>query len=60
MSVVSGEHIDFAVGFGSNGNDHEDTTGLAATIVAVPEPGTLSLVGAAFISLFAVRFLKKK
>ncbi len=36
LTLVLGEHIDFAVGFGSNGNDHEDTTGLDATIMAVP------------------------
>lgn len=35
LSVATGDHIDFTVGEGSNGNDHEDTTGLAATIVPV-------------------------
>ena len=60
VSVVSGEHIDFAVGFGSNGNDHEDTTALAATIVAVPEPDTLALVGTAIGGLLSLRFLKRK
>ena len=60
LSLVAGDHIDFTVGFGSNGNDHEDTTALAATIVAVPEPGTLALVGAALGGLFSLRFLKRK
>jgi hypothetical protein len=60
VSLVSGDHIDFAVGFGSNGNDHEDTTALAATIVAVPEPGTLALVSTALGALFSLRFLKRK
>ena len=60
VSLVSGDHIDFAVGFGSNGNDHEDTTALAATIVAVPEPGTLALVSAALGCLLPLRFLKRK
>jgi len=35
LSVAAGDTIDFAVGEGSNGNDHEDTTGLAASIVPV-------------------------
>ncbi len=60
QNVTTGDRIDFAVGFGSNGNDHEDTTGLAATIVAVPEPGPLGLVGAALGCLLSLRFLKKK
>lgn len=41
QNVAAGDHIDFAVGFGSNGNDHEDTTGLAASIVAVPCPNII-------------------
>ena len=36
QTLAKGDTIDFAVGFGPNGNDHEDTTGLAATIVACP------------------------
>jgi len=60
LTLVSGEHVDFAVGFGSNGNDHEDTTGLDATIVAVPEPATLSLAGLGLGCLFALRFRKRK
>jgi hypothetical protein len=60
LTLASGDHIDFAVGFGSDGNDHEDTTGLAATIVAVPEPSTLGLVGAALGCLLSLRFLKRK
>jgi hypothetical protein len=59
LNLVSGDHIDFAVGFGSNGNDHEDTTALAATIVAVPEPGTLGLVSVALGCLLSLRFLKR-
>ena len=60
VNLVSGDHIDFAVGFGSNGNDHEDTTALGATIVAVPEPGTLALVSTALGCLLPLRFRKRK
>jgi hypothetical protein len=58
QSVVAGDRIDFAVGFGTNGNHNEDTTGLSATIV--PEPGTLALVGMGLACLFSLRFLKRK
>ena len=58
QNLTAGDTIDFAVGFGSNGNDHEDTTTLAATIV--PEPGTSGLVGAGLGCLFVLGFLKRK
>src|SRR5579862_5525019 len=35
QNITTGDHIDFAVGFGGNGNNFEDTTVLAASIVAV-------------------------
>jgi hypothetical protein len=41
QNVTAGDHIDFAVGWGSNGNQHDDTTGLAASIVAVPCPNII-------------------
>ena len=43
LAVLSGHTIDFAVGFGSDGNYFYDSTGLSATINAVPEPGTFVL-----------------
>jgi hypothetical protein len=57
-SLVAGDHIDFAVGFGSDGSDHDDMTALAASVV--PEPGTLGLVGAGLSCLLSFRFLKRK
>jgi PEP-CTERM motif len=57
-SLSAGDRIDFAVGFGSNGDNHDDTTGLSATIV--PEPGTLALVAMGLASLLSFRFLKRK
>jgi hypothetical protein len=39
QNLRKGDTIDFAVGFGPNGNDHEDTTGLAASIVPCPRTG---------------------
>lgn len=60
QSLAAGDRIDFAVGFGDNGNDFEDTTGLTATIVAVPEPMTVWLVGTGLVCLFSFRFLNRK
>jgi hypothetical protein len=60
QSVLAGDRIDFAVGFGGNGNDQEDVTGLSATITAVPEPGTLGLVVTGLGCLLSFRFLKRK
>jgi hypothetical protein len=58
QNLLAGDTIDFAVGFGSNGNANEDGTSLSATIV--PEPGTLGLVGMGFGCLLSLRFLKRK
>lgn len=44
LNLNAGDHIDFAVGFGSNGNFLGDTTGLDATISSVPEPSGLVLL----------------
>ena len=59
QSIIAGDTIDFAVGFGSNGqNNFDDTTALSATIV--PEPTTLGLVAMSLASLFSFRFYKRK
>src|ERR1700730_8563167 len=49
LSVVAGDKIDFAVGFGVDGSASNDTTGISATISEVPEPATTSsfIAGAA-------------
>ena len=56
-SVLAGDTIDFAVGFG-DGNPNEDNTALSATIV--PEPGTLALAAIGLVGLISFRFLKRK
>jgi hypothetical protein len=60
QNLANGDRIDFAVGIGPDGNDYEDTTALAASIVAVPEPSTLGLVGAGLGCLLSFRFLKRR
>ncbi len=44
QSLTAGSTIDFAVGFGSNGNYFNDSTFLAASISVVPEPATWTLL----------------
>ena len=47
LTLAAGSQLDFAVGFGSNGNYLYDSTGLSALITLVPEPSSLTLVGLA-------------
>lgn len=48
LTLGTGDVVDFAVGFGSNGTFFSDSTGIEATItsqgsVAAPEPGSAAL-----------------
>ena len=53
QNLAQGATIDFAVGYGSDGSDHEDVTALAATIV--PEPSTVLLTISGLLSLLCLR-----
>jgi hypothetical protein len=44
LTLAGGSFLDFAVGFGGNQTYLYDSTGLSATITAVPEPTALALV----------------
>jgi hypothetical protein len=59
VNITAGDTLDFAVGVGSDGNYNEDLTALSAAI-AVPEPGTLGLVGMGLGCLLSFRFRKRK
>lgn len=51
QSPNAGDTIDFVVGFGTDGSYLGDTTGLVATIRAVPERSTWLLLGAGILGL---------
>ena len=55
LALAAGSHLDFAVGFGSNQTYLYDSTGLAATITAVPEPTILTLVVTAGLLLTMIK-----
>ena len=60
LSLSAGDHIDFAVGFGSGSNPNflGDLTALDATISAVPEPSSAVLLGFAAVTGFAFGTIK--
>ena len=44
LTLHAGDTIDFAVGYGLDGNYFDDSTGIAATLGSVPEPASLILM----------------
>lgn len=61
VSLSVGDRLDFAVGYGPNLTFFQDSTALAATIAAVPEPATMALgaIGLA-MPILAVRSRQRK
>jgi hypothetical protein len=59
VSLLAGQYIDFVVDYGTDHVYDTDFTGLSATITAVPEPGSLSLVGCALVGLLAYAWKKR-
>ena len=55
LILAAGDRIDFALGFGADGNYYSDSTGLTATLTtsasAVPEPASLALLGSGLLTL---------
>jgi hypothetical protein len=45
LSLTTGDHIDFEVGYGTDGDFTSDGTGISAQLNPVPEPSTLALAG---------------
>ncbi len=45
QTLAAGQTLDFAVGFGTDGNYYYDSTGFDVTISAVPEPSAIILMG---------------
>jgi hypothetical protein len=59
-TIAAGATLDFISGDGNDGSPNEGNTALDASIVTVPEPGTLGLVGIGLGCLLSSRFLKRK
>jgi hypothetical protein len=56
-TLAASDTVDFLVGFGSNGNFFNDSTGLAGTIstsTTAPEPGSIGLLGAGLLAIATV------
>ncbi|WP_168218990.1 PEP-CTERM sorting domain-containing protein [Limnoglobus roseus] len=52
ISLAAGGTIDFAVGYGSNGNYFFDSTGVSASVsVVTPEPASMTMMGIGLASL---------
>jgi hypothetical protein len=56
----AGQTIDFAVGYGSNGNYLQDSTGLDATLTVAPEPSQVAPFVFLAFGLGAMVVMKKK
>jgi hypothetical protein len=59
LNLNAGDHLDFAVGWG-NGTFFGDTTALAATISAVPEPSSAVLFGFAALAGLVLRAIEAR
>jgi hypothetical protein len=53
LNLNAGDHVDFAVGYGTNGNFDFDSTGLAATFQSVPEPASILLLATGIAAVIA-------
>jgi hypothetical protein len=58
LTLAQNDTIDFAVGFGTNGNYRDDNTGTHVVITVVPEPSSLALTIAG-IGLFIMSMARK-
>ena len=59
VALPAGGTVDFVVGWG-NGDASYDGTGLFATVTAVPEPSSLTLLGLGVMSLLATGWTRSR
>ena len=60
LELRQGDTVDFAVGYGSNGNFYQDATALDATLTVAPEPSQVAPFAFLAMGLGAMIVLKKK
>jgi hypothetical protein len=63
LTLNAGDHVDFVVGYGSNGTFYYDSTGLSATFSpssTVPEPSSVVLVAIAGVVLAGTQLRRRR
>ena len=60
LNLAAGQTVDFAVGYGSNRSYFYDSTGMTATVTAVPEPATMAMMITGLAGIAARRRREKQ
>ena len=60
LAINAGDRLDFEVGYGTNQNYYYDSTGIAAQMVMVPEPATITLLLGGTLFGFLLLYWRQK